>query len=117
MSITRHYYTRVAFHSVHYCSRYFQSRMLHFRKFSVLRVGDISVISKYYVSRRQNHVHAKATPDDEMMCFQFVKAKLHSPYILGDTTRARHVTCFLVWSKSDQRRMRKTGSELVRSRF
>ena len=30
------------------------------------------------------------------------------PYILGDTTRPRHVTCVLVWSKSDRRRLRKT---------
>ena len=33
---------------------------------------------------------------------------LHSPYILGDTTRPRHITYVLVWSKSDQRRLRKT---------
>ena len=32
----------------------------------------------------------------------------HSPYILGDTTIPRHVTCVLVWSKSDQRWLRKT---------
>ena len=32
----------------------------------------------------------------------------HSPYILGDTTRPRHITYVLVWSKSDQRRLRKT---------
>jgi len=32
----------------------------------------------------------------------------HSPYILGATTRPRHITCVLVWSKSDQRRLRKT---------
>ena len=32
----------------------------------------------------------------------------YSPYILGDTTRPGHVTCVLVWSKSDQRRLRKT---------
>jgi len=32
----------------------------------------------------------------------------HSPYILGDTTRSRHVTHVLVWSKSDQRWLRKT---------
>jgi len=32
----------------------------------------------------------------------------HSPYILGDTTRPRHVTYVLVWSKSDQRQLRKT---------
>ena len=32
----------------------------------------------------------------------------HSPYILGDTTRPRHITYGLVWSKSDQRRLRKT---------
>ena len=32
----------------------------------------------------------------------------HSPYILEDTTRPRHITCILVWSKSDQRRLRKT---------
>ena len=32
----------------------------------------------------------------------------HSPYILGDTTRPRHVTCVLVWSKSDRRRLKKT---------
>ena len=31
-----------------------------------------------------------------------------SPYILGDTTRPRHITYVLVWSKSDQRRLRKT---------
>ena len=31
-----------------------------------------------------------------------------SPYILGDTTRPRHITCVLVWSESDQRRLRKT---------
>ena len=30
------------------------------------------------------------------------------PYILGDTTRPRHITCVRVWSKSDQRRLRKT---------
>jgi len=29
-------------------------------------------------------------------------------HILGDTTRPRHVTCVLVWSKSDRRRLRKT---------
>jgi len=32
----------------------------------------------------------------------------HSPYVLGDITRPRHITCVLVWSKSDQRRLRKT---------
>ena len=32
----------------------------------------------------------------------------HSPYILGDTTRPRHITYVLVWSKSDQRQLRKT---------
>jgi len=32
----------------------------------------------------------------------------HSPYILGDRTRPGHVTCVLVWSKSDWRRLRKT---------
>jgi len=32
----------------------------------------------------------------------------HSPYILGDTTRSRHIAYVLVWSKSDQRRLRKT---------
>jgi len=31
----------------------------------------------------------------------------HSPYILGDTTRPGHVTCVLVWSKSDRRRLKK----------
>jgi len=32
----------------------------------------------------------------------------YSAYILGDTTRPGHVTCVLVWSKSDRRRLRKT---------
>ena len=32
----------------------------------------------------------------------------HSTYVLGDTTRPGHVTHVLVWSKSDQRRLRKT---------
>ena len=32
----------------------------------------------------------------------------HSPYILGDTTRPRRITCVLVWSKSVQRRLTKT---------
>jgi len=32
----------------------------------------------------------------------------HSPYILGDPTRPGHVTCVLVWSKSDRRRLKKT---------
>ena len=32
----------------------------------------------------------------------------HSLYILRDTTRPGHVTYVLVWSKSDQRRLRKT---------
>ena len=32
----------------------------------------------------------------------------HSPHILGDTTRPRHITYVLVWSRSDQRRLRKT---------
>jgi len=32
----------------------------------------------------------------------------HSPYILGDTTRPRRITYVQVWSKSDQRRPRKT---------
>jgi len=32
----------------------------------------------------------------------------HSPYILGDITRPRHITYVLVWSKSDQRQLRKT---------
>ena len=32
----------------------------------------------------------------------------HCPYILGDTTRPSHITYILVWSKSDQRRLRKT---------
>ena len=32
----------------------------------------------------------------------------HSPYILGDTTRPRRITYVLVWSKADQRRLRKT---------
>ena len=32
----------------------------------------------------------------------------HSPYILGDTTRPRHITYVLVWWKSHQRRLRKT---------
>ena len=29
-------------------------------------------------------------------------------YSVGDTSRPRHITCVLVWSKSDQRRLRKT---------
>jgi len=33
---------------------------------------------------------------------------LYSPYILWDTTRPRHITYVQVWSKSDQRRLRKT---------
>jgi len=33
----------------------------------------------------------------------------HSPYILGDTTRPGHVTCILVRSKSDRRRLKKTA--------
>ena len=32
----------------------------------------------------------------------------HSPYILGDTTRPRHIAYVQVWSKSRQRRLRKT---------
>ena len=32
----------------------------------------------------------------------------YGPYILRDTTRPGHATCVLVWSKSDQRRLRKT---------
>jgi len=32
----------------------------------------------------------------------------HSPCILGETTRPGHITYVLVWSKSDQRRLRKT---------
>jgi len=32
----------------------------------------------------------------------------HSPCILRDTTRPRHITYVQVWSKSDQRRLRKT---------
>jgi len=32
----------------------------------------------------------------------------HSPYILGNTTKPGHVTCVLVWSKSDRKRLRKT---------
>jgi len=32
----------------------------------------------------------------------------YSPYILGDTTRPAHVTCVLVWSKSDRRRLKIT---------
>jgi len=32
----------------------------------------------------------------------------YSPYILGDTTRPGHVTCVLVWPKSDRRWLRKT---------
>jgi len=32
----------------------------------------------------------------------------YSPYILGDTTRPRHIAYVLVWSKLDQRRLRKT---------
>jgi len=31
----------------------------------------------------------------------------HSPYILRDTSRPRHITYVLVWSKSDQRRLTK----------
>ena len=31
----------------------------------------------------------------------------HSPYILGDTTRPRHITYVLVWLKVDQRQLRK----------
>jgi len=31
------------------------------------------------------------------------------PYILGDTTRPRHITYVQVWSKSDQRWLRKTA--------
>jgi len=33
----------------------------------------------------------------------------HSPYFLGDTTRPRLITYVQVWSKSDQRRLRKTA--------
>jgi len=32
----------------------------------------------------------------------------HSPYFLTDTTRPRHITYVQVWSKTDQRRLRKT---------
>jgi len=35
----------------------------------------------------------------------------HSPYILGDTTRPGHVTCVLVWSKSDRRRLKKNSAQ------
>jgi len=35
----------------------------------------------------------------------------HSPYILRDTTRPRHVTYVQVSSKSDQRRLRKTSAQ------
>ena len=38
----------------------------------------------------------------------------HSPYILGDTTRSGHVTCFIVWSKSDRRRLKKTAKQTNR---
>jgi len=38
----------------------------------------------------------------------------HSPYILRDTTRPRHITCILVWSKSDQRRLRKSSAQTNR---
>jgi len=33
---------------------------------------------------------------------------LYRPYILGDTTKPGHVTCVLVLSKLDRRRLRKT---------
>ena len=36
---------------------------------------------------------------------------LHSPYVVGDTTRPRHITYVLVLSKSDQRRLRKNSAQ------
>jgi len=54
-------------------------------------------------------VHGRPkTPKNTSFWGSPIPQESYSPYILGDITRHGHVTCVLVWSKSDRRRLRKT---------
>jgi len=54
-------------------------------------------------------VHGRPkTPKNTSLLGVTQPPRVAQPQILGDTTRPGHVTCVLIWSKSDRRRLRKT---------
>ena len=78
---------------------------------------NFSIGAFYYITKNQDNpiktvkwdsFLSTKTPKNTSFLGSPSPQGLHSPYILGDTTRPRHITCVLVWSKSDQRRLRKT---------
>jgi len=78
---------------------------------------NFSIRALYNITKNQHNL-IKTVGWDSFLSPKTPKLKLfsrwpspkgsHSPYILGDTTRPGHVTCILVWSKSDRRLLRKT---------
>jgi len=66
-------------------------------------------MEEYLISGYATMVHGRPkTPQNTSFGGSSSPQGSQTPYILGDTTRPGHVTYVLVWSKSDQRRLRKT---------
>ena len=77
---------------------------------------NFSIGAFYNITKNQNNP-IKTVRRDSFWAAKPLKYKFlgvtqpqgsHSPYILRDITRPRHITYVQVWSKSDQRRLRKT---------
>ena len=80
---------------------------------------NFSIGALYNITKNQ-HNRIKTVGRDSFLSPKPLKYKFlgvsqpqgsHSPYILGDTTRPGHVTCVLVWSKSDRRRLKKNSAQ------
>ena len=80
---------------------------------------NFSIGAFYNITKNNQHNPIKTVgrdsflnPKPKIQVFRVIqplaRQRSHSPYILGDTTRPRHITYVQVWSKSDQRRLRKT---------
>ena len=78
---------------------------------------NFSIVAFYNITKNQDNAIktvgwdsflSPKTPKNTSFLGVTQPQESHSPYILGDTTRPRHITYVLVWSKSDQRRLRKT---------
>ena len=66
---------------------------------------NFSIGALYNITKNQHDSPIKTV---ERHSFLSPKTPKIQVFILGNTTRPRHITCILVWSKSDQRRLRKT---------
>jgi len=79
---------------------------------------NCSIGAFYYITKNNQHNPIKTVGWDSFLSPQTPKNASvlgvtqpqgsHIPYIIVNTTRPRRITCVLVWSKSDQRRLRKT---------